>query len=148
MSSEQASKRLRAAVLEMIGNIEIAEQPWCSRVCLDELDEIPLDAQDERDLESLESCLRSLEAEGVIESSFDAHGYEQFALTEALRHPDYLRTEEAYSTLKETVLAEARRQGFSARWHPDRSWQLRRSGEVIHEGPLRELAPILGIQVL
>ena len=140
--------KLREAVLEMIGNVENPTQPWCSEYALRELDEVPRDTDGEPDLEALEKCLTQLEAEGLIESR-SVQGFDECALVEDLKHPDYVREQESYSSLKEIVLAEARRQGFSCRWSPEHSWQLRGpDGGIVHSGPIRALAGHLGIQVI
>ncbi len=139
--------KLREAVLDMIGNIQEQSQPWCSEYALNEIDEVPRDLDGDADLELLEKCLSQLEDEGLIESRWSPQGWTEYALVEALKHPDYVREQEFYSSLKETVLTEARRQGFICRWDPEHSWQLRRSDGIAYSGPIRVLAQHLGIQV-
>ena len=91
-----------------------------------------------------------LKGEGKVDTQYDPHGAgERVALTDALEHPAFLRSQASYGHLKEAVMDEVHRRGLKCDWKPGRRWALwGEDGEIACYGPMHNIAAFLGIEAL
>jgi len=130
----------RAALVEWLGNIAEATNPWSPQPTEDCFD-------DRFTQDQINAELAALVEEGLIQAKDDPHyGMKQYAPNEALFHPDYLAEQSDYAELKESVVIAAKAKGYGLKWREGEGWTLRsKTGEVLQYGPMRDIARFLSV---